>query len=205
LIEALAECDEAEAAVALAEAFRDNPLNRAVIGSDDPIARVRSNEHGMRVLLPTARRHGLVRTVRHDGAIAGVLIASPPGTFPLPPSGLVSRLRLVFQQGWQVSRRWGEVFDTLAWLHPAEPHWYLGTLGIAPPHQRRGLGRALLRDWLPGVDRDGVIAYLETDGEHNVGFYGSVGFEVEAETDVLGVRVWRMRRPPPTAPAALAD
>ena len=29
-------------------------------------------------------------------------------------------------------------------MHPLEPHWYLAVIGIAPEHQRRGNGAALL-------------------------------------------------------------
>ena len=48
--------DEREAAVQLlARAFRDNPLNVAVIGCDDPARRLLVNAHGLRGLLPMAR------------------------------------------------------------------------------------------------------------------------------------------------------
>jgi ribosomal protein S18 acetylase RimI-like enzyme len=95
-----------------------------------------------------------------------------------------------------VARRWAEVFEALDLLHPLEPHWYLGTLGVDPDHQGRGVGTALLRYWLAHAEGDGSIAYLETDLQGNVGFYERQGFAVERETRVLGVRVWCMRRPP---------
>jgi len=196
LIEPLRAADESRAVSVLAAAFRDNPLNRAVIRSDDPDRRLRSNEYGMRSLIPTARVHGRVLVARDGGELSGALVASPPGRFPLPSPGIVSRLRVVIGQGWSVATRWGDVFVALEALHPREPHWYLGTLGVAPDKQRRGLGLALLREWLQGVDRDGVGAYLETDTERNVGFYGTVGFELEGEIEVLGAPIWRMRRLP---------
>ena len=195
MIEPLRIEDESRAVSVLAAAFRDNPLNGAVIRSEDPERRLRSNECGMRSLLPAARVHGQVLVARDDGELSGALVASPPGRFPLPSPGFVSRLRVVLGQGWSVANRWGEVFVALEALHPIEPHWYLGTLGVAPHKQRRGLGLSLLREWLRGVDRDGVCAYLETDTERNVGFYGVVGFELEGEIEVLGARIWRMRRP----------
>jgi ribosomal protein S18 acetylase RimI-like enzyme len=157
----------------------------------------------MRSLVPTARVHGQVLVARDEGELSGALVASPPGRFPLPSAGVVSRLRVVLGQGWSVATRWGEVFVALEALHPIEPHWYLGTLGVAPHKQRRGFGLSLLREWLRAVDRDGVGAYLETDTERNVGFYGSVGFEVEGEIEVLGAPIWRMSRPPaPTGATA---
>jgi ribosomal protein S18 acetylase RimI-like enzyme len=187
---------EREAAVQLlARAFRDNPLNVAVIGSVDPALRLRVNAHGLRALLPTAQAHGRVRVRRIGGELAAVLIAAPPDAFPLPAASFAQRLRSSFGQGLRVARRWAAVFEALAPLHPPEPHWYLSTLGVDPREQRRGLGRALLAAWLADVDRDASCAYLETDRPENVAFYERAGFVVLGETRIFSVPVWRMRRP----------
>jgi GNAT superfamily N-acetyltransferase len=180
----------------LARAFCSNPLNRAVVQSDDPNRCFRSNRHNMRTLLPVARLHGQVLVAALDGDVAGGLVASPPGRFPFPPPPLVVGLRCLIRQGWQVARRWEAVFKAFEALHPVEPHWYLGTLGVVASARRRGMGAALLSHWLAGVDRDGVPAYLETDSKGNIRFYERAGFSLEGETSVLGVRAWRMKRPP---------
>lgn len=180
----------------LARAFCSNPLNRAVVRSDDPDRCIRSIRHSMRALLPTAHLHGQVLVATLTGEVAGGLVASPPGRFPLPPPPLMDRLRFLKRQGWSVARRWELVFETLDALHPAEPHWYLGVLGVDGIAQSRGVGAALLSRWLVGVDRDGVPAYLETDRERNIRFYERAGFSLEGETSVLGVRTWRMKRAP---------
>jgi ribosomal protein S18 acetylase RimI-like enzyme len=188
--------DEREPAVrVLARAFRDSPLNVAVIGASDPERRVRVNAHGLRSLLPVAQAHGGVRALRANGELAAVLIATPPGAHPLPAAPLLARLRCLFGQGLGVARRWAEVFHQLSPLHPAEPHWYLGTLGVDPEQQRRGFGRALLADWLAEVDRGVSCAYLETDRPENVAFYERAGFATLGETRIFSVRVWRMQRP----------
>jgi ribosomal protein S18 acetylase RimI-like enzyme len=183
---------------ALARAFCSNPLNRAVVRSDDPNRCFRSNRHSMRTLLPMARLHGQVLVATLAGReVVGGLVAVPPGRFPLPPPPLVGGLRCLIRQRWQVARRWKAVFEAFEALHPVEPHWYLGTLGVVASARRRGMGAALLSRWLAGVDRDGVPAYLETDSEWNIRFYERAGFSLEGETSVLGVRVWRMKRTPP--------
>ncbi len=187
---------ECEPAVQLlARAFRDNPLNLAVIGSDDPARRLRANVHGLRSLLPTAHAHGRVRGLRVRGALAAVLMATPPDAFPLPAASLARRLHSTLGQGLRVARRWAVVFETLAPLHPCEPHWYLSSLGVDPDHQRRGCGQALLADWLTGVDQDARSAYLETDRPQNIPFYERAGFSILAETRIFAVPVWRMLRP----------
>lgn len=190
----LAAADLEEAAAVLAGAFRDNPLNVAVVGSDDPERRLRSNAHGTRALLPVAREHGFVLAARSAAGIAGVLIATPPGAYPLPAPRLPAKLRCLLGQGLGAVQRWGRVFEALDLLHPPTSHWYLGTLGVAPALHGRGVGSALLQRWLDHADRDGVIAYLETDRAENLGFYRRAGFEVVQETRVLDTRVWCMER-----------
>jgi len=197
-IEPLKVRESAEAAEVLARAFRDNPLNLVVIGPRSASRRLRANREGMRSLLPVACDHGLVLGARLGGTLAGALIATPPHGYPLPPAALGARLRTLLVQGPRVTSRWNRVFHALHALHPAEPHAYLGTLGVGPALQRRGVGTALLARWLQATDRDGVPTYLETDKRENLAFYGQAGFEVERETEVLGARVWCLRRPAPT-------
>jgi ribosomal protein S18 acetylase RimI-like enzyme len=94
-----------------------------------------------------------------------------------------------------VARRWGQVFEALARVHPREPHWYLATLGVDPLAQRGGVGSALLAHWLDAVDADATPAWLETDRQANIAFYRRAGFEVARRTEVLGTSVWCMGRP----------
>ena len=147
---------EREAAVRmLASSFRDNPLNTAVIRSSDPSVRVRCNLYGMRALLPLAQRHGLVLGARVDDRLAGVLIAAGLYAYPLPAPPAMERIRCLWGQGWWVAHRWARVFQMLDALHPLEPLAYLGTLGVDPAFQARGVGTALLDAWLAGLDSDG--------------------------------------------------
>jgi ribosomal protein S18 acetylase RimI-like enzyme len=180
----------------LARAFCSNPLNRAVVRSEDPERCFRSNRHNMQTLLPIARLYGQVLVATLDGEVTGGLVASPPGRFPLPPPPLMDRLGFLMRQGWSIARRWEVVFEALDAFHPVEPHWYLGVLGVGGFAQRRGVGAALLSHWLAGVDRDDMPAYLETDSEENVRFYERRGFSLAGETSILGVRAWRMKRAP---------
>jgi ribosomal protein S18 acetylase RimI-like enzyme len=194
-ISTLSEARREQAARVLARAFRDNPLNVAVVGTDEPARRLRCNLHGMRASLASAIRHGEALTASLDGRVAGGLIAVQPGAYPLPAPGPLGQLRCLLGQGWRAAARWGEVFESLQAHHPTAPHWYLGTLGVDPPLRRRGIGAALLRAWIERVDRSGTPAYLETDLESNLAFYERVGFENVGRIEVLGVPIWRMQRP----------
>ena len=189
-----------EAAIhVLARAFRDNPLDRAVIGRGRD-RRLRSITHGMRASVRTALAgggHGLVAHIARDSSLApvGVLIALPPDSFPLPQPLLLDHLRSLIGQGFRASVRWAEVYRALEVVHPAEPHWYLSLLGVNPHHQGCGIGSALLESWLDSIELDGLPSYLETDREENVRFYERVGFSVHVELQVLEANVWCMRRP----------
>ena len=185
--------DLAAAERVLATAFRDSPLNVAVIGPD-PDQRLRANHCGARALLPVALEHGVVLGARGAEELRGVLVATRPWGWPLPPPPLLANLRRVLCQGLRVASRWGQVFDALARVHLAEPHWYLATLGVEPGFQGGGRGSALLERWLEGVAADALPAWLETDREANLGFYRRMGFEVVLEVSVLATRVWCMRR-----------
>jgi ribosomal protein S18 acetylase RimI-like enzyme len=197
-IEPLPRGEVETAAGMLARAFRDNPLNRAVIGSDDPARRDGCNLHGMRALLPIALQHARVLTAHVTGRLAGALIAAPPYGYPLPPPPWRLRLRCLLGQGWRVGHRWGQVFQELDALHPLEPMAYLATLGIEPFLQGRGVGTALLSAWVAELDRDGHGAYLETDAAATVAFYQRAGFRVVGQCQVFGAPIWRMRREPET-------
>ena len=180
-IAALDPADRHGAAVVLARAFRDNPLNMAVIGAADAGRRLRSNLHGMRSLVPAAADHGEVLVARSAGRLAGVLIAVPPGAYPLPPPPLARRIRCLLGQGWRVATRWGRVFDALHAHHPDTPSWYLGTLGVDPAFQGRGVGKTLLvkalRQAAELSDKIGIAAVeVHALDEEARSFYLKYGF-----------------------------
>ncbi|HJJ30976.1 MAG TPA: GNAT family N-acetyltransferase [Methanocorpusculum sp.] len=63
-------------------------------------------------------------------------------------------------------------------LHLSDDTVYLYILGVAPECQGKGIGSALVREKLAECDREGCRVYLETNTEHNVGYYGSFGFSL---------------------------
>lgn len=53
---------------------------------------------------------------------------------------------------------------------------YLYILGVNPECQGKGIGSALVREKIAQCDREHRRMYLESNSEHNVGFYQSFGF-----------------------------
>lgn len=146
--------------------------------------------------------HGRVDAVVEDEAVRAVAAWLPPGAHPM---SLRRTLRFAPLLGW-VLRRWptraAKAVQALARLeghHPAEPpHWYLATVAVDPPHQRRGFGGQVIRPVLDLADERGEDAFLETAKADNAAWYARLGFEVEVEDSCFagGPPQWFMRRTP---------
>jgi ribosomal protein S18 acetylase RimI-like enzyme len=193
---------EQTASGTLAFAFRDNPINRAVIRANRA-RRMRVNAFGMTASLVASRRFSFRKVLCEEpahapevaeGGISGGLIALDPGGYPaaLPPVSV--QLRCLWGQGFRIMQRWGQLYRQLDACHPTEPHCYLSLLAVHPARQGRGFGRRLLDTWLADVDARKMPGYLETDRKELVAFYQSAGFEVERELEAFGTTVWCMSR-----------
>ena len=68
-------------------------------------------------------------------------------------------------------------------LHLPQDTVCLYALGVAPECQGQGIGSFLIRKKLAETDKEGRIVYLETNSEHNVGYYESFGFSVVKRVD----------------------
>ena len=188
--------EERAAVRLLADAFADNPLNRAVIRRTRRASRQRSNAWGLAAQLPLARRHGTVLAGRREGSLAGVLVAAAPWAHPFPAPSLARRVIAALGQGLGAAERWDEVFETLLARRPGSAHWYLSLLGVRPECRGLGVGGGLLAAWLAGVDGAGGAAWLETDEPRNLSFYRAAGFDVRGELELFSVPVWLLGREP---------
>ena len=81
---------------------------------------------------------------------------------------------------------------------PLKQHWHLGPVGVLPSHQGKGIGTKLLSRCCKEVDACLAPAYLETDTDKNVRFYGRFGFQVVEETEIFDVKNSYMWRNPVT-------
>lgn len=182
----------------LVRAYDLDPLSVYVL----PDAKQRECHLGrfFRAVLNYAYHYGEVYTV---AAVEGVACWLAPGgaeptlwrllrtRFGLPlsvlrlPSEPRRRMAALMNYNDEVHRR---VVD--------RPHWYLAAIGVAPPHQRRGIGGRLLGPVLARADATGVPCYLETPSPANVSFYGRHGFAVvnEGEVPGHGQKMWAMLR-----------
>jgi GNAT superfamily N-acetyltransferase len=108
----------------------------------------------------------------------GAALWLPPGAGPDEES-----LRRLFDEntGDDIREDMLGIFEQMEKFRPTEPHWYLPMIGVDPAHQGAGVGSALMTETLRVVDRDGLIAYLESSNPKNISLYERHGFEVIGE------------------------
>ncbi len=92
-------------------------------------------------------------------------------------------------------------------LRPSTEHYYLGTIGVEPAYQGRGLGTALMQPFLHRCDVMRSGAYLECSSESSARFYRRLGFQVTGETRApgSGPRLWLMWREPQSSTRGIID
>jgi GNAT superfamily N-acetyltransferase len=129
----------------------------------------------------------------------GAAAAWFPPEAPAGPGGLFEQLRLMplFLRlcGLPRIRRGSAMADAMEENHPAELHYYLAYIAVAPRLQGMGLGSALLAATLARVDARAMPAYLENSNPKNERFYERAGFIARRNIAPVGapplIPMWR--------------
>lgn len=176
----------------LARAFSDYPLTRHTVSADDHGNRVARFQEIFvtRIGLP----HGRV-WVSDD--VTAVAVWTTPESVGV--GAVFAELGPAFAELAGDRAAASEAAEgALAPHRPREPAWFLGTVGVDPDHQGRGLGSAVIRPGLAAADTAGVPAFLETSSPRNVRLYERLGFEITAEVGLPhdGPTTWAMLRHP---------
>jgi ribosomal protein S18 acetylase RimI-like enzyme len=181
-------------AATLADAFWDDPVQQFLLPHDG--SRTRRLTSLFTLFL---RGHYLTlgatsMTADH----AGAALWAPPGRAVVPPGVMVKQIPGTLRALGRRSLLGVRTLKAVEKVHPKEPHWYLGVLGVRQAHQGKGLGSALLQPVLQRCDAEGVPAYLESSKHDNIAFYRRHGFEVTRELPLPkgGPPVWCMWREP---------
>ena len=174
--------DDHEAAVAtLSAAFHHDPVFEWIY--QDASHRRTAVPHFFSVLV---EQFASRREVRTTVDVDGVALWLPPGEELLPEATAEPIVTELVEGAGQAAGRLAEAMEILDASHPHEPHWYLGFLGVQPAVQGLGLGSALMRSTLVGVDAAGEPAYLEATSADNRRLYERHGFEVVRELPLPG-------------------
>jgi GNAT superfamily N-acetyltransferase len=182
-----------EAARIITDALLDDPGWRGV-GPDnrDRRRRVLLAYHRA-VVRVTAKHGGPIYGAYRDGRLAAVAVTFAAGLHP-PPAYTFARYVPPFLRAGPATivraLRASAVQDK---GHPEEPHHFVWQLAVDPPHQRSGLGRALLAHTAEHAE---ASLYLDTANPDNVPYYASCGFEEIGRAALpRGATMWFMTRP----------
>jgi ribosomal protein S18 acetylase RimI-like enzyme len=126
----------------------------------------------VRALGGKAFAHGSAHYV--DG-YTGAALWLPPDVHP-DEYALIALLERTVSE--QIQKDFFPVLEQMGRFHPSEPHWYLPFVGVDPSQQGKGFGSALLQHILIQVDRDNMLAYLESSNPRNIPLYKRHGFEL---------------------------
>ena len=191
--------DLATAVVLAARAFHTDPFFKYL--SPDSLLRARGLNLFFLSLCRNLGPRAAVFTARLDDEIVGVSIWIEPGGYPYPVAAQIGQqlgaLRALYRVPSALVRgtRYLQAIDK---AHPHEELWYLQLLATDPEHQRQGVGTALVASVHERCDREGRAAYLETQKEANLAYYGRFGYRLaETLTPVReGPPIWTLRREP---------
>ncbi len=157
-----------------ADAFRDDPFNRWLFGGLAPMHRTFANL-AQHIYAP----NGFCQILNENGeGLAATMWLLPGDKAEATGTGMLKTYWGLFASGGPGALMRGKAAgDAMEKHHPAEPHAYLFTVGVAGAGRGRGLGRRLLEPVLAACDRTGTKAYLENSNPANHRFYLSLGFE----------------------------
>ena len=194
-IRKLTPADAGGAALALAQAFAEDPHFSWIVR--DPATRVSRLERAFtifarRLWLPPDEAYGHERLI-------GAALWMPPGAWHV---SVWTQLRLGPATARVLGRDMPRLLRALTFIerkHPRTPdHWYLPIIGVARAWQGRGYGAALLRPMLERCDAELIPAYLEASSPRNRALYERHGFAVMEECRYAddAPPLWRMWREP---------
>ena len=168
-----------ELAVALADAFADDPVQRWLFaGAEDFRA---SLGRFFRFFVDEYFAIGHVYLPKGAPGHGGAMWAPPSRDILHDETRLAELIALVQAEiGEDPTSRLMELARA-AEYRPEDPHFYLGILGVAPAGQGAGLGGRLVDPVLAECDRAGMLAHLESSNPRNIGFYERLGFETVDE------------------------
>lgn len=179
------------AVAALAAAFADDPLMAYLFGD---------NRNGMRastaaffsILLRARLELGMPAMVlAQGGEVLGAAMGYDTHR-PEWPAARAAEWTRFETHAPGLADRFAAYDEICAAYQPAEPHHYLGVIGVSPQLQGKGAGKALLEAFCEGsrANPQSHGVYLDTTNPRSLAFYDGNGFERRGEGRLGAVSVW---------------
>lgn len=181
--------ERADAVVALAGAFYDDPVFRWVYPDDDTRRAVLPGAFAL--FTDAIAGHGV--SLRSEDGNGAALWVPPGEAFTDDEEAFGAAVAALSPSSPEDIERLFACMTLLGETHPHEECWYLNLIGVHPSGQGRGTGSALLEAALARCDADGVPAYLEATSAENRRLYERHGFVTTAELALPGgPSLWAM-------------
>jgi ribosomal protein S18 acetylase RimI-like enzyme len=169
-----------------ADAFRDYPVMRFVLGSTASYESRLARLIELFVSGRAYRREPMFGVRTAGGALVAAATTSLPGS-PEPPPEFIAVRETIWGELGAAERSRYESFTTATqrFAIPAR-HWHLNMIGVRGDHQGMGLSRPLLQAVHDASDRDAasVGVSLTTELPRNVGYYERFGYRIIGEARV---------------------
>ena len=192
------------AAKMIATAYEDDPSVAALIESVDKSGRVEILEKYFAQLLRLGKKFGRVIAMDHDGALGGLAIFYPPGTYP--PKGfsywinsIITVMVLWPKVGLKRLARLQNISTALTVAQPLKPHYYLELGCVAKNLHNSGIGTRLSSHLFSLSDRDNIGVYAETSNKQNLQILKKIGYATANRRQIYGINFWSLWRKPKTA------
>lgn len=187
---------DAEAVVdVLAEAFRDYPVMRHVLGAAPP-EQVRTLI-GFFVSARVLRREPMLG-IRSDRTLVAAALVTPPGTRAAPPALTARREEVWADLGAEARARYEALGAVWHGVAIAEENFHVNMIGVRAAQAGRGLGRRLLDHVhaMSRADPSSAGVTLSTEDPRNVPLYEHLGYRVTSHIRVTeALETWGFFRP----------
>ena len=181
-----------QAAKLCAEAFISTLFTSTVMGGQSE-KNLKKLNMGMKMIL---NGPGEVFVAKEGDQLVGVIrMVKWPDCQKSTPRGIVAFLGKIF--GGQGFRNMLHFRKIWASHDPKEPHWHVDPVCVLPDKQGQGIGSKLMAFCCERVDKDKMLAYLETDQEQNERLYERFGFKTLESENIFGIKnhfMWRKQK-----------
>lgn len=181
----------------LADAFRDYPVMRYVLGDSGDFAARLHRLIGLFVMARVLRDEPLFG-LGVAGEMKAVAIVSFPGRGTTPPDWTRLRDQVFGELGADVKARYEAFGEATSGFDAGRPHIHLNMIGVRHGFQGQGLGRRLIErvHRLSRADPTSQGVTLTTENPANVPFYEKLGYGITGHVRVgPGLETWGFYRP----------
>lgn len=188
--------EKAEVVAVLSAAFNDYPVMRFVLRTTGDEYEKQLNALVGFFCEVRLLRQWPVLGIRKDGSLVAAALVNEPVREPLTlPEEQLKELRSII--GNAAYQRLESYEEKSSGGEPAEPHHFLGMIGVLPDHRGKGYAADLLRvvKEMSVADPASAGVCLSTEDSRNVSLYQRFGYRILAEVDVDGLHSWCMFLP----------